>query len=134
MQIAIVARLKGFADLVSLIADRVYDEVPRDKATKQVTADFPYVAFDGDQVLPNDFDCIPGSEIYFDMSAWSRAVGSAEVKKIANAVRLALHEYELPLTENALLSFELYKRDVVRDPDGKTSRARLTFRAVVEHD
>ncbi|TPL49230.1 DUF3168 domain-containing protein [Mesorhizobium sp. B2-4-4] len=134
LQIAIVGRLKSFAPLTDFIADRVYDDVPRDPVTKQVTADFPYVAFDNDQVIPDNFDCITGSEIYIDISAWSRAVGSAEVKKIANAVRLALHEFELPLTENALVSFEFYKREVERDPDGKTRRARMTFLAVVEHD
>lgn len=134
LQIAIVGRLKSFAPLTALIGTRVYDEVPRDASGKVQTANFPYVSFGPDQVIPEDFGCVTGSEIFIQLDCWSRAVGYAEVKKIANAVRLALHNHDLPLTENALVSFELDARRVFRDPDGKTSQAVLTFRAVVEHD
>ena len=133
MQVAVVGRLKGFTPLVDLIGDRVFDNVPRD-SSGQLTATFPYVSFGPEQVTPDNYDCIAGSEIYLQLDAWSRAVGFAEVKKIANAVRLALHDFDLPLAENALVSFELDGRRVFRDPDGKTSHAVLTFRAVIEHD
>lgn len=134
LQVAIVGRLKGFQALADLIGNRVYDEVPRDSAGKALVANFPYVSFGPDQALPDNFECITGSEIFIQIDAWSRAVGFAEVKKIANAVRLALHNQELSLTENALVSFEFDGRRVFRDPDGKTSQAAITFRAVVEHD
>jgi hypothetical protein len=133
LQLAIVGRLKGFQELAELIGGRVYDDVPRGP-DRQVTATFPYVSFGPDQVIPEEFGCITGSEIFIQLDAWSRAAGFAEVKKIANAVRLALHNHDLPLTDNALVSFEFDGRRIFRDPDGKTSHAVITFRAVVEHD
>jgi len=133
LQIAIVGRLKAYPALTALIADRVYDDVPRG-VDGQVTATFPYVSLGPDQVLPDDFDCIAGSEIFLQIDAWSRNPGHAEAKKIASAVRAALHNHEFPLAENALLSLEFDSRRVFRDPDGKTTHAALIFKAVVEHD
>lgn len=132
LQIAIVARLKGHAPLTALIGNRVYDRVPRDAAGK-VTAAFPYVSFGPEQTLPDGWDCGTASEIHLQLDAWSRAVGFAEVKKIAGAVRRALDDADLPLADSALVSLEFDGRRVMRDPDGKTSHAALTFRALIEH-
>lgn len=133
LQIAIVGRLKGYTALTALIGDRVYDSIPRN-ANGEVTADFPYVSFGPDQVVPDGWDCGESSEIFLQIDAWSRAVGFPEVKHIANAIRLALHNYEFALTDNALVSFGFDGRRVMRDPDGKTSHAVIMFKAVVEHD
>ena len=134
LQAAIVARLKADAAVRALIGDRVYDNVPRNPDGKVDAARFPYVSFGPEQVLPDGWDCQESSEIFIQIDAWSRAVGFPEVKKIANAVRRALHDADLLLSENALVSLEFESRQVMRDPDGKTSHAALTFRAVVEHD
>ncbi len=133
LQIAIVARLKGYQPLTALIGNRVYDHVPRD-GTGKVTADFPYVSFGPEQVLPDGWDCGNASEIVIQLDAWSRAVGFPEVKKIAGAVRDALDDADLPLADSALVSLEFDGRRVMRDPDGKTSHAVIMFKAVVEHD
>lgn len=133
IQGAIVARLKAYAPLVAIIGTRVFDNVPRD-ALGQPTAEFPYVSLGPEQTILDGWDCQESSEIVIQIDAWSRKVGFPEVKAIANEVRRALHDYDLPLAENALVSFEFDGRRVLRDPDGKTSHAALTFRAVVEHD
>ena len=133
MQAAIVARLKADAPLRALIGDRVYDHVPR-TADGKVNAVYPYVSFGPEQVLADGWDCQESSEIVLQIDAWSRAVGFPEVKKIAEAVRRALHEEDLQLSVNALVSLEFENRRVMRDPDGATSHAAMTFRAIVEHD
>ena len=134
LQIAIVERLKAYGPLVALIGQRVYDSVPRDSSGNVSSATFPYVSFGPETAVGEQFECIIGSEITIQLDAWSRGVGFPEVKKIAGAVRAALHNYPLPLAENALVSFEYEGRRIFRDPDGKTSHAVLTFRAIVEHD
>lgn len=134
IQIGTVARLKGYPAVTALIGTKVFDDVPLDAAGNVPVANFPYVSFGPGQVLPDNFECITGSEIYLQLDAWSREPGFAEVRKIANAVRLALHGYDLPLTENALVSLEYDGRRDMRDPDGKTSHSAITFKAVVEHD
>lgn len=125
LQGAIVARLKAYDALELLIAQRVYDFVPTEP-------EFPYVSLGPDQVVSDDADCITGFEITLQIDAWSRAVGSPEVKRVAEAVRAALHQYELPLTDNALVSLEHRQTRLFRDPDGLTSHAAIEIVALVE--
>lgn len=134
LQGAIVARLKAYAPLAALIGTRVYDDVPRAPGTGAVTAAFPFVSYGPDQVIPDGWDCQEASEIIVQIDAWSRAVGLPEVKRIADLVRRALHDEDIALADNALLSLAFDGRRVLRDPDGLTSHAVITFRALVEHD
>lgn len=131
LQKAIVTRLKNDADIISLIADRVYDRVPRDQSGN-TTATFPYISLGPDQEIPDPAECIRASEFILQIDAWSRAVGFPEVKRIARAIEDALDEVELPLVDNAQVFFEYDGRRVFRDPDGLTSHAALTFRAGIE--
>ncbi|KQY31802.1 DUF3168 domain-containing protein [Rhizobium sp. Root483D2] len=131
LQVAIVDRLKGFADLVALIDDRVFDWVPRN-VSGEVTAAFPFVSFGPEQDIPEDADCIDASEIVIQIDAWSRDPGYREVRRVAKGVISALDNASLPLADNALVYFAYDGRRVLRDPDGLTSHAVLTFRAGVE--
>jgi hypothetical protein len=125
LQGAIVARLKAFAPLAALVGPRIYDRVP-DVAT------FPYVSFGPEDSASDDADCITGFEITMQLDAWSRAVGFPEVKRVAEAVRVALHYYELPLSDNALVSLQHRQTRVLRDPDGLTNHAVVEIVALVE--
>ena len=125
LQGAIVARMKAFVDLTGLIDDRIYDRVPVEPA-------FPYVSWGPEQSVADDADCITGFEVFLQIDAWSRAVGFPEVKRVAEAVRAALHQYELPLADNALVSLEHRQTRFFRDPDGLTSHAVIEIVALVE--
>lgn len=125
LQGAIVTKLKATPAVTALIGTRIYDSVPS-------TATFPYVSIGPEQTLADDADCITGFEIFMQLDAWSRATGSPEVKRIAEAVRDALHDFELPLTDNALVSFRHRQTRVLKDPDGLTAHAALEFVALVE--
>lgn len=125
LQGAIVARMKAFVDLTGLVADRIYDRVPVEPA-------FPYVSWGPEQAVADDTDCITGFEVFLQIDAWSRAVGFPEVKRVAEAVRAALHQYELPLADNALVSLEHRQTRFFRDPDGLTSHAAIEIVALVE--
>lgn len=125
LQGAIVARLKADAGVTAEIAGRVYDSVPGSLL-------FPYVSFGPEQTLFDDIGCGKGFEVTMQIDAWSRRPGFPEVKRVAEAVRAALHGYELPLADNALVSFEHRQTRVFRDPDGLTNHAALEFVALVE--
>ncbi|WP_426229293.1 DUF3168 domain-containing protein [Pararhizobium sp. DWP3-4] len=131
LQVAIVKCLKDDAVVVALIGDRVFDRVERDTAG-EVTATFPYVSFGPEQEIPEDADCMDASEIFLQIDAWSRDPGYREVRRIAKALKQALDETRLPLADNALVYFAYAGRRILRDPDGLTSHAALTFRAGVE--
>lgn len=132
LQLALVPWLKNDPSVSAFIGERVFDFVPRDPATGKVTAQFPFVALGEEQEIPENYDCIEGSEIFLDLHVWSRDPGFREAKRIANAVKASLNDAELPLTDNALVYFVYDGRRVMRDPDGLTSHAVLTFRAGIE--
>lgn len=125
LQGAIVTRLKAVAAVTLLIGTRIYDQVPNGAA-------FPYVSFGPTDELTEDATCIDGFDISLQIDCWSRAVGFPEVKAVSDAVRAALHEYDLPLTNNALVYFRHRQTRILRDPDGLTSHAILTFEAFAE--
>lgn len=127
LQGAIVARLKAFAPLAAFVAGRVYDRIPAN-----APAIFPYVSFGPEDHVQDDAECISGTEITIQIDAWSQAVGRPEVKKVAEAVRSALHNADLPLSDNALVSLEHRQTRLLTDPDGLTSHAALEFVAFIE--
>ena len=126
MQVAIVAVLKADPEVSALTAGRVYDRVPAD-------ARYPYISFGPEQDIPEGADCIDASEIILQIDVWSDDPGFREARRVAKAVRRALSDETVSLTDNALVYFEYDGRRVLRDPDGNTSHVVLTFRAGVEH-
>jgi len=125
LQDMVVRRLKAFAGLDPLIADRVYDVPP-------TAATFPYLSWGPEQALQDDAECITGFEISLQIDAWSRTVGLGEVKPIVEQVRLALHNYETTLSANALVSIQHTSTQYLRDPDGLTNHAVIEFSAFIE--
>lgn len=130
LQGAIVSALKNDATLSTLLAQRVYDAVPP-------VPTFPYISVGDGQVLGDDTeDCGDGSEVHLQIDAWSRAVGYPEVKQIAAAIRSALKT--TPITVPTLSGFtvsvvEYVQTQFLRDPDGLTRHAAITFRYLIRH-
>ena len=126
LQGAIIARLKAYGALTSLVSGRVYDQV-------SVNAALPYVSLGPEQIVSSDAECINGFEIFVQIDAWSQAIGQPEVKRIAEAIRTALHNYELTLTDNALVSFEHRQtRLLPGDEQGQIKHAAVEFVAFIE--
>jgi hypothetical protein len=125
LQGEMVKRLKVFAPLTALVGDRVYDQ-PSSSAT------FPYVSFGPVQVVSDDAEGITSFEATIQVDAWSRKIGRVEVSKIAAAVRVALHDHDLTLSENALLSIRHRQTRYLPDPADETSHAAIEFVALVE--
>lgn len=107
--------------------DAVFDSVP-------ATDPFPRITLGPGQALPGEDDgqCAATWEIFQQVDVWSRAAGFPEAKTIAGQARAALHGATPALSGFAVPLFEWISTDFSRDPDGKTSRARLQFRALVD--
>lgn len=125
LQLAIVAKLKGAGAITSLVATRIYDVAP-------TAPQFPYITLGDDQVLPDKADCIDGTEVFLQIDAWSRAPGYPEAKRIAAAVVAALDDQVLTVTGYTVIVFELQTVNYLRDPDGQTRHAALTFHALLQ--
>jgi hypothetical protein len=126
LQKAIVARLKANQDLNALISGRVYDRVPAGAA-------LPYAHIRNFQAVDDGAECVDGLEVYIDIDVWSNAVGKVEASRAASAIRKSLNFAPLVLDEPYALA-EIDHRDtnVGDGGDGILSRARLSFRALVE--
>lgn len=126
LQGAIVQRLKADPAVTALINGRVYDSVPGN-------AVFPYVSYGPSDLVTDDADCITAFSGFHQLDAWSRGVGYPEVKKIANSVRIALHDADLALPTNALVFIEHRSTRYMRDPDGLTNHAVIQLETVIEY-
>ena len=125
LQGAIVQLLKADAGVAALVADRVYDNVPKAPV-------FPYITFGSVDTGTDDAECITGFEIFVQLDVWLREIGFPECKRINNAVRKALHDADITLSTNALVFLEHRRTQTLRDPDGLTSHGAMTFEASVE--
>lgn len=116
--------LKLRADVVA-VDSRVFDRTDADVV-------FPYVELGEFQTLDDGAACIDAVEIFATLHVWSRAVGQVECKTIAGEVRNALHEADLDLGP-AFQFLEIAHRETrhLKDPDGLTSHAVLTFRSLI---
>lgn len=125
LQGAILAALNADSDVTDLVSDRIYDRIPK-------VPTFPYIRLGQDQDIDDGTDCTDASEIFATIDAFSRGVGKPEVKRIAGAVRRALHDADLSLTDNALVLIK-YEDTIYRtDPDGLTEHAIIRFKALTE--
>lgn len=125
----------AFVDAIKSLAteagDRVFDRVPRD-TTGKVTATFPYVSLGDGDVSYNGADCYDGSDVSMTVHVWSREPGFPQCKRIASAIRAGLNNAELALVGHTLELLELDRANYLRDPDGLTSHAVMTFRALTQ--
>jgi hypothetical protein len=128
LQVAFVTAIKAMATEAD---ERVYDEVARDVNGK-VTATFPYVSLGEGEAVYNGADCYDGSETSLKVHVWSREPGFPQCKRIATLIRAGLNNAEIALTGHTLELLELDRTTYLRDPDGKTRHAVLTFRALTQ--
>lgn len=118
LQGALLATLKGFSPAIA--GGRVYDEPP-------VGPQFPYVTLGDCQVLPDKSDCIDGVEVYPQIDVWSRAPGYPETKQITKQVLAALDDQDFAVSGFNLVLFQVQSVNYLRDPDGLTRHAAITF-------
>ncbi len=125
LQAAIAARLNADPAIASLVGDRIYDRVPN-------VPTYPYVSFGDTQVLPELGEGTDGVEAFVTIHAWERFKGFDAVKSIARLIIVALHDVELTISDNVLLSILLESARHLRDPDGLTSHSVLTFQILTD--
>lgn len=129
---AILAKLRTVTAITALTGTRIYDNVP----TGANAPTSPYVSCDGGDALTDDADCIESYEVTYQIDVWSWGVGEAfssvQVRKIAHEIKKALHEQDLPLTTNALVSIRHNITRYLRDNDNAVNHAAVSVTAIVE--
>lgn len=127
LQAGVHAALLADAGVQALLGDppRVHDEPPE-------SAVFPYVTFGRAQAVPADGDATPTTEHVLHLHVWSRYGGRREAKRVIDALRSALHDATIALTDHQLVNLRVTFTDVFRPVDGRTSQGVVRLRAVTE--
>ena len=128
MQRAIVAALAADSELVAAIGARIYD-------TPSPAATFPYLTIGDDDVRDDSAEGIDAAEMTVQVNVWSRPSarpGWGECKAIAARV-VKVIDQSLPVLDGfAVVSLDYEATNYLRDPDGLTRRAVITFNALVD--
>lgn len=115
------------ASIMALV-NKVYDKVPSDPwGIKNA-----YISRGPVFGVDDGADCIDGLEITIQLDVWSRQNNRWTCDDIVNAVRRALHEQGLQLTENALVQLRVELWRVIDDPDPLTTHGIVQVVAMVE--
>lgn len=110
LQVLIRARLMAVSAVTDLVGGRVYD-APREAVA------FPYVTFGPSDYVPDDYDCIDGRIETQQLDVWSNALdGKAEAKRVVDAIKAALHDYDAEPSTGALVSMRVTMARVMNDP------------------
>lgn len=131
----IVALLKADSAVAALVGTKIYDRPPHENGEPAVAS--PYISLGPHDGLTEDSDdCMDLVELTFQVDAWSWGAGvaysRAEVSNIAAAVRSCLHRRDLALTGGASVEIQHQMTRVMRDPDGETNHAAITFTAAID--
>ena len=110
------------------LVDAVFDKIPanRWREKKIHVSRGPFYG------SPEDADCIVGQEITVQLDIWSQRPDRWSMDDAVSAVRRALHDRELQLTESALVSLEVILWRIFDDPDPLTVHGVVQLRARVE--
>jgi hypothetical protein len=128
LQKAIHAQLAVDTGLLALLGSaRIFDDVPRGSP-------FPYITFAAMSERDWSTGSEAGSEHIVALNIWSSAAGRHEVDAIASAVRSALHDQTLTLTDHRLINMRHETTDLRREADGESYRAVVRLRGVTEPD
>lgn len=135
---AMIDRLRATAAVTSLVGTRIYDRVPERQTASGPVPDvaYPYVSMGPSTSIPDDYDCLDGEEITVQFDVWSsgsgEAFGTVQCRKVCDAIKRALHDAELTLANNALVSLQWEMTRILDDPSPAINHGAIQFTAQVE--
>lgn len=132
---AVMDALRGDATVIGFVGERIYDRVP-EKQDGTPDVPFPYISMGPTSSVPADFDCLKGEDVTLQVDVWSSGGGeawaSAQCRKIAGAVKRALHDVDLTLAENALVTLQMDLMRILDDPNPTIHHGVLQFTGTIE--
>lgn len=127
LQAAMKAHLVADSTITALLGTppRLYQDVPSPPT-------FPYATLGETQESDDSSSCQAASDIYADIHVWSREPGFEQIKRIASAIRLSLHDAELTLASERCVLIEHKVTRHFRDGEGPVKHSVVTFHANIE--
>lgn len=132
LKAAIITALRTNVRVAGFVSGRIFDRVP----SGDHAPEFPYVSMGPVSGSEDSAEGIDGLDVALQIDIWSAGVGeaysTAECSKIAQAVRRALHDQDLPLPGAALVNLRHRITRIMTAGDGITHHGALTFEATLE--
>ncbi len=126
LKAAIRSRLIADVALSTLLGGaRIYDETPRGQP-------FPFVTFGAFVASDNSTSSDRGHETKLELQVWSRDGSTKQALLIADRIETVLHDQDLTMAGQHLVSNHFVDSDTALERDGETIRITLNFRAVTE--
>lgn len=119
-------RLIADSAVAALVGARVYARPPAD-------AVFPFVSFGPTDFVPTIGGCVPARDEFVQIDVWSNYQGGhLEAKRIVDAIKASLHEFEGTLEVGALIDCRVASTRVFSDPDPTVSHGVVTVEVQAE--
>lgn len=119
-------RLKSESSVSALVGGRVYDRPPKD-------ASMPYISFGPSDSVLVEGGCTLLTDETIQIDVWSNdQPGKLETKRICDAVRRAVHEFDGELEVGALIDLRVVGVRVFEDQDPSVTHGVVTVTAQVE--
>jgi hypothetical protein len=132
---AVFEHLKATPAVTDFVAQHIYDRVP-EETDGSTGVPFPYVSLGPSSTIPDDFDCLQGEEITIQLDVWSSGSGEAfstmQCRKICGAIKKSLHDVDLSLPTNALVTLQHEITRIIDDPNPAIHHGVIQFTATVE--
>lgn len=126
LRTAIHAALAANPALIAVLGGaRIHDMPP-------ASPDFPYVTLGEAQISDWSTATESGEEHRLTLHAWSRQGGHSEAHAVAGALQQALHDAPLILPGHRLVNLRATTTEIRRETGGRTYRAQVRFRAIIE--
>lgn len=122
LQKAIYQILAASLPLQSIVAGRIFDEVPQGE-------DYPYIVIGDDDLKPWDLDCKLGFEALITIHAFSRYKGRKEAKEIGAKIYDMLHNASIVTDNFKSVVCVLDMQTTIVEGDGVTRHLVARFRA-----
>lgn len=124
LQDAILARLMADAGVSELVGSAIYDGAP---------AQYPCITFGPSSFVPDDAECIDGRIEAVQLDCWVENDKRLWLtKRLADAVKAALHGAEAILATHALVSLRVTLAQCFMDRDGLTGHGVVQVEAEIE--
>jgi len=128
LQRGIYQALAGSSDVTALLGGaHIYDHAPQGSS-------FPFITLGQSVVRDWSTGTEDGAEHDLTLHVWSRAGGKKQVHEIIEAIRAALHDQTLALTDHHLINLRQEFSEARLDPDADTFHGIVRDRAVTERE
>jgi hypothetical protein len=131
---AMLDALRATASVNDVLEGRIFDRQPGRNGSP--VAAYPHLSLGPTTSLPDDFDCLDGEEITIQLDVWTSgdnsAFASTQCREISDAIKRRLHNAELPLTVNALVTLTWAGTRILDDPNPAIRHGAVQFTATVE--